>query len=123
MAKGGSEPVDAGQERQEVAGEYRRAVHRILRIQTTPTTTSWRLVESRVRGDAHARFGGRVVMPTMVTHGAHHGARLAVIAVGTVLAGGPPHRSQRALLTHWAPALGTNAEARVGKGMHHAGGR
>src|SRR5205809_13256 len=29
-----------------------------------------------------------------------------VIAVGTALAGGPPHRSQRALLTHWAPALG-----------------
>src|SRR5260370_4087606 len=27
-----------------------------------------------------------------------------VIAVGTALAGGPPHRSQRALLTHWAPA-------------------
>src|SRR5215216_2348761 len=46
-----------------------------------------------------------------------------VIAVGTALAGGPPHRSQRALLTHWAPALGTNAKARVGKGMHHAGGR
>ncbi len=27
MAKGGSEPVEAGQEGQEVAGEYRRAVH------------------------------------------------------------------------------------------------
>jgi group II intron maturase len=33
---------------------------RVLRIQTTATPTSWRLVESRVRGDAHARFGGRV---------------------------------------------------------------
>jgi hypothetical protein len=45
------------------------------------------------------------------------------IAVGTALAGGPPHRSQRALLTHWAPALGISAKAHVGKGMHHAGGR
>jgi hypothetical protein len=27
MAKGGSEPVEAGQEGQEVAGEYRRAAH------------------------------------------------------------------------------------------------
>jgi hypothetical protein len=47
----------------------------------------------------------------------------SLIAVGTALAGGPPHRSQRALLTHWAPALGADAKARVGKGMHHAGGR
>src|SRR5271157_2002549 len=29
------------------------------------------------------------------------------VAVGTALTGGPPHRSQRALLTHWAPAPGT----------------
>jgi len=28
------------------------------------------------------------------------------IAVGTVLTGGPPHRSQRAELPHWAPASG-----------------
>src|SRR5438128_2604104 len=49
------------------------------------------------------------------------GGRL--IAVGTALAGGPPRRSQRALLTHWAPASGTNAEAHVREGMHHAGGR
>src|SRR5262249_48621626 len=53
--------------------------------------------------------------------GGHIGARL--IAVGTALAGGPPRRSQRALLTHWAPASGTNAEAHVGEGMHHAGRR
>jgi hypothetical protein len=26
------------------------------------------------------------------------------IAVGTALTGGPPRRSQRARLTHWAPA-------------------
>jgi hypothetical protein len=28
------------------------------------------------------------------------------MAVGTALTGGPPHRSQRAGLPHWAPALG-----------------
>src|SRR6478672_1920587 len=32
-------------------------------------------------------------------------SRLA-IAVGTALTGGPPRRSQRAGLPHWAPALG-----------------
>ena len=29
-----------------------------------------------------------------------------LVAVGTALAGGPPHRSQRAELPHWAPASG-----------------
>jgi hypothetical protein len=45
------------------------------------------------------------------------------IAVGTALAGGPPRRSQRALLTHWAPDLGSGVEALVGPGVHVAGGR
>jgi hypothetical protein len=45
------------------------------------------------------------------------------IAVGTAVAGGPPHRSQRALLAHWAPPLGVGVEPRVGIGMRHAGGR
>jgi hypothetical protein len=44
------------------------------------------------------------------------------IAVGTALAGGPPRRSQRALLTHWAPALGLGVEPLAWEGMHHAGG-
>ncbi|MGW4774436.1 hypothetical protein ACWEO2_41195 [Nocardia sp. NPDC004278] len=44
----------------------------------------------------------------------------SVIAEGTALAGGPPHRSQRALLTHWAPALGPGAKAHLGKGMYYA---
>jgi hypothetical protein len=44
-------------------------------------------------------------------------------AVGTALAGGPPHRSQRALLTHWAPALDTGVESFVGPGVQDAGGR
>ena len=30
----------------------------------------------------------------------------SLIAVGTALTGGPPRRSQRAGLPHWAPALG-----------------
>src|SRR5215216_4396893 len=37
---------------------------------------------------------------------------VGVIAVGTAVANGPPRRSQRALLTHWAPALGSGVEAR-----------
>ena len=45
------------------------------------------------------------------------------IAVGTALAGGPPHRSQRALLAHWAPTLGTGVESDVRPGMRDAGGR
>jgi hypothetical protein len=45
-----------------------------------------------------------------------------LIAVGTALAGGPPRRSQRALLTHWAPALGASVEALFGEGVLHAGG-
>ena len=39
------------------------------------------------------------------------------IAVGTALAGGPPRRSQRALLTHWAPASGAKRRSvRRGRG-------
>ena len=44
------------------------------------------------------------------------------IAVGTALAGGPPRRSQRALLTHWAPASGSGVEPHIREGMLHAGG-
>ena len=44
------------------------------------------------------------------------------MAVGTTLTGGPPRRSQRALLTHWAPALDTNVEAHGGEGVLDAGG-
>ena len=58
---------------------------------------------------------------------ARHARRVGVapstaIAVGTAVAGGPPRRSQRALLTHWAPALGSGVEALVGPGMQDAGG-
>ena len=47
----------------------------------------------------------------------------ATIAVGTVLADGPPRRSQRALLTHWAPDLGASVESLIGPGMCDADGR
>ena len=33
-------------------------------------------------------------------------SRHEVVAVGTALAGGPPRRSQRAELPHWAPTMG-----------------
>jgi len=45
-----------------------------------------------------------------------------VIAVGTAVADGPPRRSQRALLAHWAPPLGLGVEPRVRPGMQGAGG-
>ena len=35
------------------------------------------------------------------------------VAVGTALSGRPPHRSQRALLAHWAPASGRDAKSLV----------
>ena len=37
-----------------------------------------------------------------------------LFAVGTALTGGPPHRSQRALLTHWAPTSGHDAQSLFG---------
>ena len=39
---------------------------------------------------------------------------LCAFAVGTALTGGPPHRSQRALLTHWAPTSGHDAQSLFG---------
>ena len=48
---------------------------------------------------------------------------LASIAVGTALSSGPPHRSQRAELPHWAPASDSGVEPHVRKGMPLAGGR
>jgi hypothetical protein len=45
----------------------------------------------------------------------NHQPRL--IAVGTAIAGRPPRRSQRARLTHWAPALGSGVEACGWPGM------
>ena len=57
-------------------------------------------------------------------HGYHAGRaprNKGVVAVGTALrrvgSGGPPRRSQRALLVHWAPGLGTSVESLVGPGM------
>jgi hypothetical protein len=48
---------------------------------------------------------------------------LNVIAVGTALTGGPPHRSQRAELPHWAPASGSGVEACLREWVHHANAR
>jgi len=45
-----------------------------------------------------------------------------VVAVGTAVAGGPPRRSQRARLAHWAPASGSGVKAHVGPGMQDAVG-
>jgi len=44
------------------------------------------------------------------------------VAVGTALAGGPPHRSQRAGLPHWAPTSGAGVEAHARPRMRDADG-
>ena len=46
-----------------------------------------------------------------------------MVAVGTQVALRPPHRSQRALLTHWAPTSGYNVQAQVGVRMPYTGFR
>ena len=55
-------------------------------------------------------------------HGGVRAVAGASVAVGTALTGGPPHRSQRAELPHWAPASGSGSEAHFREGMLHAGG-
>jgi hypothetical protein len=49
----------------------------------------------------------------------------SLVAVGTALhrggSGCPPHRSQRALLTHWAPRSGSGVESHAGPGVHDPG--
>jgi hypothetical protein len=42
-------------------------------------------------------------------------------AVGTPVARGPPRRSQRAALPHWAPALGHDAQALIRVGVDDSG--
>ena len=54
------------------------------------------------------------LLPTQGQGGPEKGTSLechSVVAVGTALSGGPPHRSQRAGLPHWAPASGDDAHA------------
>jgi hypothetical protein len=52
----------------------------------------------------------------------HPGPRV-VFAVGTPVTRRPPHRSQRAALPHWAPALGPHAKTLVRIRMTDAGYR
>ena len=57
--------------------------------------------------------GPRVVGFTIVLDGRVVTMQMT-FAVGTALTGGPPHRSQRALLTHWAPTSGHDAQSLFG---------
>jgi hypothetical protein len=51
------------------------------------------------------------------THG------VCTVPVGTPVARRPPHRSQRALLTHWAPASDSSVKALFGPRMPDLGRR
>jgi len=49
-----------------------------------------------------------------------YAAHVRTVAVGTGLTAGPPHRSQRAGLPHWAPALGFGVKPHVRVRVHDA---
>ena len=67
-------------------------------------------MEARILGHMiHRRLWLRQVDRREATKSYEHG-----FAVGTALTGGPPHRSQRALLTHWAPTSGHDAQSLFG---------
>ena len=84
-------------------------VGNLLRHFSAPTTTRLKIVVSQFEsGSRHLTKG---------LESSHFW-----IAVGTAVAGGPPRRSQRALLAHWAPPSGVGVESRFGIWMLHAGG-
>ena len=63
------------------------------------------------------RYAGRARRGATVAGDNLRGTAVVVenaFAVGTALTGGPPHRSQRALLTHWAPTSGHDAQSLFG---------
>src|SRR5664279_2275105 len=119
--------------------EHRRTVQGrrgslLLRRRALPSPPPCRFIPALLRAGPPAgtasvlsvsgfRRTTRSLSPTHATSARTGRIGTRLIAVGTALSGGPPHRSQRALLTHWAPALGTNAESHVGKGMHDLGRR
>ena len=75
-----------------------------------------------IRGPAavHSLVGLRPTTPLVSRYGmmpanpANDTLGPMTFAVGTALTGGPPHRSQRALLTHWAPTSGHDAQSLFG---------
>jgi hypothetical protein len=79
-----------------------------------------------VTGNCHARFGKRLTEKGPY-HGYLAGSPLhpegapVQQCTGATRPGGPPHRSQRAELPHWALALGSGCEADFGEGMQEAG--
>jgi transcriptional regulator with XRE-family HTH domain len=103
----------------EPAGVESEAVRRRQCLATTATIL---FGGNAVFGSATTPIGepprNHAPLPAVVTRREVNALR---VAVGTVLTGGPPHGSQRALLTHWAPASGTGVVSRFGEGMHYAG--
>src|SRR6266542_1188348 len=70
------------------------------------SVSQWATTSSAYRSNGHPGYSRAIHMS---------------VAVGTALGGGPPHRSQRAGLPHWAPASGGGVEAHLGVGVQDAG--
>jgi hypothetical protein len=104
------------------ADALRTLARRIDGVYREPVCAVGRVDDRCPARPRHARAGGLGCRDRRRAQGEGPGAA-GLIAVGTAVANGPPRRSQRALLTHWAPALGSGVEARFGPGMLHADGR
>lgn len=74
-----------------------------------------------------AKATHRVSLPVVIVKSLEHVALLKIhsnvgksrgrVGVGMSIADHPLHRSQQALLMHWAPALGDDAKSTQGIGM------
>jgi len=101
--------------------------HLLVRVPHTIVHDASRGTHNRSIGAADADLPAAARLATYSAFSAisrtrrHPAALTPLVAVGTALAGGPPRRSQRALLTHWAPASGAGVEPHAGPGGHDLG--
>ena len=109
------------------AGAFGRQAYRLHGRRALPRGLGHGELPSRQRGasdggggalehelDSHHRGAGLDESPRLAKLRVEEIGRDDAFAVGTALTGGPPHRSQRALLTHWAPTSGHDAQSLFG---------
>ena len=95
-----------------------QTIHRTRREHPYPKTVTRTLPRERRTPTSHPNPPGHPETrpkPADPPHPPHPPSRS--VAVGTAVAGRPPHRSQRAELPHWAPALGDGGESLLGPGV------